>query len=171
MHAHSVVLKSLWLCDPMDCSLPGSSVGFSRQTNIGVGCHVFLQRFFLTQGLNPLLLHLLHSLPLCHLRRPSPVDSSVKCILTFCSIKLPTLWKVECRYFSVFFSTGYTISFFPLTYNTLFLAFFQKSSKLLWGIFMLLFVSPTCHHSEILVIFIDGCFFLMEKSEVSRGNG
>ena len=38
------------------------SVGFSRQENIGVGCHVFLQGLFLTQGLNPLLLYLLHSL-------------------------------------------------------------------------------------------------------------
>ena len=67
-------------------------VGFSRQENIGVGCHVFLQGLFLTQGLNPLLLYLLHSLPLCHLRRASPMDSSVKrVILTFCSINLLTL--------------------------------------------------------------------------------
>jgi len=68
------------------------SVGFSRQENIGVGCHVFLQGLFLTQGLNPLLLHLLHSLPLCHLRRPSPMDSSVRhVILTFYYINLLTL--------------------------------------------------------------------------------
>ena len=36
-----------------------------------MGCHFFLQGIFLTQGLNPHLLHLLHwqvdSLPLCHL--------------------------------------------------------------------------------------------------------
>ena len=68
------------------------SVGFSRQENIGVGCQVFLQGLFLTQGLNPLFLHLLHSLPLCHLRRPSPMDSSVKrVILTFYYINLLTL--------------------------------------------------------------------------------
>ena len=45
------------------------SVGFSRQEkNTGVGCHFLLQRIFLTQGSNSLLLHLLHwqmdSLPL-----------------------------------------------------------------------------------------------------------
>ena len=38
--------------------------------NTGVGCHSFLQRIFLTQGLNLCLLHRLHwqadSLPLCH---------------------------------------------------------------------------------------------------------
>ena len=35
------------------------SMGFSRQ-NTGVGCHFLLQGIFLTQGLNPRLLHLLH---------------------------------------------------------------------------------------------------------------
>ena len=41
--------------------------------NAGVGCHALLQGIFLTQGLNPGLLCLLHwqvgSLPLCHLGR------------------------------------------------------------------------------------------------------
>ena len=40
--------------------------------NTRVGCHVLLQGIFLTQGLNPHLLHLLHwymdSLPMSHLR-------------------------------------------------------------------------------------------------------
>ena len=58
------------LCDPMDYSLPGSSVhGIFR----GVGCHFLLQVIFLTQGLN---LHLLHwqvdSLPLSHLANMTP---------------------------------------------------------------------------------------------------
>ena len=37
------------LCDPMDCSLPGSSVqgNFSGE-NTGVGCHFLLQGIFLT---------------------------------------------------------------------------------------------------------------------------
>ena len=44
----------LTLCDPMDCSLPGSSVhGDSPGKNIGVGCHSLLQRIFPTQGSNP----------------------------------------------------------------------------------------------------------------------
>ena len=46
------------LCDPMDCSPPGSSVhGNSPGKNTGVGSHVLLQRTFPTQGLNPVLLH------------------------------------------------------------------------------------------------------------------
>ena len=41
------------LCDPMDCSLPGSSVhGDSPGKKIGVGCHSLLQGIFPTQGLN-----------------------------------------------------------------------------------------------------------------------
>ena len=46
------------LCDPMDCSPPGFSVrGDSPGKNTGVGCHAFLQGVFLTQGMNPGLLH------------------------------------------------------------------------------------------------------------------
>ena len=41
------------LCDPMDCSLPGSAVhGDSPGKNTGVGCHSLLQGIFMTQGLN-----------------------------------------------------------------------------------------------------------------------
>ncbi|CAI9158808.1 unnamed protein product [Rangifer tarandus platyrhynchus] len=44
----SVVSDSL---DPMDCSLPGSSVHRdSPGRNTGVGCHSLLQGTFLTQG-------------------------------------------------------------------------------------------------------------------------
>ena len=44
------------LYEPMDCSLPGSSIhGDSPGKNTAVGCHA--QRIFLTQGLNPSLLH------------------------------------------------------------------------------------------------------------------
>ena len=42
------------LCNPMDCSPPGSSVhGDSPGKNTGVGCYAFLQGIFLTQGSNP----------------------------------------------------------------------------------------------------------------------
>ena len=53
-----LVTKScLTLCNPMDCSLPGSSVhGDSPGKNTGVGCHVLLQRIFPPQGSNPCLL-------------------------------------------------------------------------------------------------------------------
>ena len=51
------------LCDPRDCSLPGSSLqgilppwDFPGKST-GVGCHFLLQGIFLTQGLNPDLPH------------------------------------------------------------------------------------------------------------------
>ena len=51
----SVAQLCLTLCDPMDCSLPGSSVfsGDSPGTNTGVGCHSLLQGILLTQGIKP----------------------------------------------------------------------------------------------------------------------
>ena len=48
----------LTLCDPMDCSPPGSSVyRDSPGKNTGVGCHFLLQAIFPTQGLNSGILH------------------------------------------------------------------------------------------------------------------
>ena len=42
------------MCNPMDCSPPGSSVhGGSPGKNTGVGCHALLQRILPTQGWNP----------------------------------------------------------------------------------------------------------------------
>ena len=42
------------LCNPMDCSLPGSSIhrNFPGKST-GVGCHFLLQEIFPIQGLNP----------------------------------------------------------------------------------------------------------------------
>ena len=49
------------LCDPMDCSPPGSSVhGDSPGKNTGMACHALLQGIFPTQGWNLRLLCLLH---------------------------------------------------------------------------------------------------------------
>ena len=49
------------LCDPIDCSPPGSSFpGNSPGEGTGAGCHFLLQGIFLTQGLNLSLLCLLH---------------------------------------------------------------------------------------------------------------
>ena len=46
------------LCDPMDCSPPGSSAhGNSPGKSTGVGCHALLQGIFPTQGSNPELLY------------------------------------------------------------------------------------------------------------------
>ena len=48
----------LTLCDPMDCSLPGSPVhGILQAKILGVGCHSLLQGVFPTQGSNPGLPH------------------------------------------------------------------------------------------------------------------
>ena len=63
MHVFLVTQSCPTLCDPMDCSPPGSSVhGGSPGKNTGVGCHFLLQGIFLTQGSNPhlCLLCLLH---------------------------------------------------------------------------------------------------------------
>ena len=48
----------LTLCDTMDCSLPGSSVHGNFPGKItGGGCHLLLQDFFPSQGLNLGILH------------------------------------------------------------------------------------------------------------------
>ena len=48
----------LTLCNPVDCSPPGTSVhGDAPGKNTGVTCHVLLQGIFPTQRLNPGLLH------------------------------------------------------------------------------------------------------------------
>ena len=59
---HAKSLQScLTLCNPVDCSPPGSSVhGDSPGKNTRVGCQALLQGIFLTQGSNPQLLCLLH---------------------------------------------------------------------------------------------------------------
>ena len=49
------------LCDPVDCSPPGSSVrGILQARILEWGCHALLQGIFPTQGSNPHLSYLLH---------------------------------------------------------------------------------------------------------------
>ena len=64
------------LCNPMDCSPPGSSVlGDSLGKKTGVGCHFLFQEIFLTQGFNLCLSRLLHwqgSWPLAPPEKPRP---------------------------------------------------------------------------------------------------
>ena len=53
-----VTQSCLTLCDPVDCSLPDSSVHWdSSVKNAGVGCYASLQGIFPTQGSNPALPH------------------------------------------------------------------------------------------------------------------
>ena len=63
VHAASAKLPQLCptLCDPMDRSLPSTSVhGGSPDKNTGVGCHALFQGIFLTLGLSLCLLWLLY---------------------------------------------------------------------------------------------------------------
>ena len=51
IRACSVAQSCLTLCNPVDCSLPGSSVhGDSPGKDTGVGCHALFQGIFLMQG-------------------------------------------------------------------------------------------------------------------------
>ena len=57
------------LCNPVDCSLPGSFVHGISQQDPGEGCHLLLQRILPTQGPNglpQLLQRQSGSLPLSH---------------------------------------------------------------------------------------------------------
>ena len=113
---HDKSLQScLTLCDPMDCSPPGSSVhGIFPGKNTGEGCQTLIQGIFLTQGLNLCLLCLLHwqagSLPLEPLGTPN-----------LCGTRFP--WPGACQaplsmgifqarileWVAIFFSRGYSL--------------------------------------------------------------
>ena len=75
MHACSVAQSCLTLCNPMDCSLSGSSVhGIFQAKILEWARHLLFQGIFPTQGLNLRFLCLLNwqadSLPLSHLGNP-----------------------------------------------------------------------------------------------------
>ena len=67
------------LCDPMDCTSPGSSVhGDSLGKNTRVGCHALLQGIFPSQGSNPGSLHCrLILYRLSHQGSPSPSQTAL----------------------------------------------------------------------------------------------
>ena len=67
LHKRQVTQLSPTLCDPMDGSLPGSSVrGDSPGKSTGVGFHTLLKGIFPTEGSNLHLLYLLHWRVLYH---------------------------------------------------------------------------------------------------------
>ena len=58
---HALLQLCQILCNPTDCSPPGSSVhGDSPGKNTGVGCHALLQGIFPTQGSKLWVLYLLY---------------------------------------------------------------------------------------------------------------
>ena len=69
----SVTQSCPTLCDPVDCSPPGSSCLWNFPgKNIGVGCHFLLQGIFPTQESNPGLWHWQASLYHCSTWAASP---------------------------------------------------------------------------------------------------
>ena len=60
VHACAQLINRVLLCDPMGFSPLDSCAWDSPGKSTGVGCHFLLQGIFLTQGLNLLLLCLLH---------------------------------------------------------------------------------------------------------------
>ena len=117
----------LTLCNPVDCSPPGSSVhGDSPGKNTGVSCHVLLQGIFQTQESNPDLSHCRHTLYcLSHQGSPRIINSvslskrieanvsklllvlslhfiSVDFSAFFLKVKRVNITLVTCSFFSVF---------------------------------------------------------------------
>ena len=90
-----VVQSCLTLCNPMDCSLPGSSInGDSPSKNTGVGCHFLLQGIFLTQELNPGLPHCRQILHCLSHQEAQIIGNPTKLIL--CSVTfMPRKFDVE----------------------------------------------------------------------------
>ena len=73
------------LCNPMDCSTPGSSVhADSPGKNTGVGCHALLQEIFPTHGSSPGLLYCRQILyQLSHQGSPSACLTKLKSWVPF----------------------------------------------------------------------------------------
>jgi len=80
------------LCDPMDCSLPGSCLWNSPGKYNGVDCHSLLQGIFPTQGSTRSLLHCRWIL--YHLS----YQGSLSFALGTQTVKrLPTMWETRVR--------------------------------------------------------------------------
>ena len=90
----------LTLCDPMDCSLPGSSVhGNSPGKDTRVGCYFLLQWIFLTQGSNSGLLHFRWTLyQLSHQGSPNSM-------LLYCKMHPRITFIFYTSYFKIFLAS------------------------------------------------------------------
>ena len=79
----------------MDCHPPGSSVhDIFPSKNIGLGCHFLLQGIFLTQRLNPHLMHRWLDFLTTVLPGKPPLLSEVKVKSLSCVWLFSTLWTV-----------------------------------------------------------------------------
>ena len=80
MELNTYFLKITLVCNPMDCSPPGSFCPWDFPgKNTEVGCHFLLQGILPTQGWNPCLLHWqADSLPLSHLGGPLKITPNYK---------------------------------------------------------------------------------------------
>ena len=97
------------LCDPMDCSPSRLLYPWdSPSKNTGVDCHFLLQGIFLTQRLNPRLLHLLQwkvgSLPLVPSGKPKGLGPSLNVAMDGPTLPLTSLVTYFLDYLWTFFS-------------------------------------------------------------------
>ena len=132
------------LCNPMDCSLPGSSVhGNFPGKNTGVGCHALLQGIFLIQGSNAGLPHcrwILHCLN--HQRSPRILEWVT---YPFCSISswLKNQSRVSCIAGRFFTSWATREALLGYIWGTTF--FFFLFIFISWRLITLQYCSGFCH--------------------------
>ena len=135
-----LVTHCVQLCNPMDCSLPGSSVHGILQARI-LGCHALLQRIFLTQESNL-------GLPHCRLVYVIPL-------------------KVLCSNLSLSLQS-YSASF-PLAFNTVTHTLISAQTSLTWGLFLSLPDEiRSCHilalyHRILFLLFLWNLFIFLMK--------
>ena len=103
------------LCNPMDCSPPGSSLhGIFPGENTGVGCCFHLQRIFLTQGWKPRLLYCEGILLDCVTwEAPSHPSSNSSFMETIVIKSLPNFGSYVIKYFCT--CVSHVLSYFLLT--------------------------------------------------------
>ena len=96
-----VIQSCSTLCDPMVCSLPGSSVHEdSPGKHTRVGCHFLLQGIFLTHRSNPCLLHPLHQQAVSLSAEPyNKLISLLYCVWVECQASnRKAWWKYQLTY-------------------------------------------------------------------------
>src|SRR5574337_596347 len=95
-----VTQSCLTLCEPTNCSSPGSSVhGDSPGKNTGMGCHSLLQRIFPTLGSNPGLPHCRQIL--YHLSHKGSPILSLRAVKISSNINTPTQINLRNFAFSI----------------------------------------------------------------------